>query len=202
VWTKLENAQLLLVSDPQGKAKKPKNKVNEIEKIYVTQGVYSKEFTKQLMSFIGFILNRYSPDNTFPDDMVHFTYLRVMERLGAIKPEKPKLIIPERNEEDRKKNKQLMDEWELHGKQCLFDASRSNLGNYIFSISRHAHSNYTYHNSKKLKELEPPSTEIPEAEKAYKAEDDLNLKVLTILDSDPDFLPENLRRYLLWKQRI
>ena len=124
--------------------KERKNKVNEIEKIYVEQGVYSKEFTRQLIDFIGFVLNRYSNENSFPDDMVHFTYLRVMERLGAIVPEKPKAgIRKEKRPVNRIVEIDTILEWELNGKKCLFDASRSNLGNYIFSISRHAHSNYT-----------------------------------------------------------
>nr|DAD80572.1 MAG TPA: hypothetical protein [Siphoviridae sp. ctYh54] len=181
--------------------KERKNKVNEIEKIYVEQGVYSKEFTRQLIDFIGFVLNRYSNENSFPDDMVHFTYLRVMERLGAIVPEKPKAgIRKEKRPVNRIVEIDTILEWELNGKKCLFDASRSNLGNYIFSISRHAHSNYTYHNSKKLKELKPPATEIPEPEISYNMKDTLKSKVLQIADNiEPEQMPESIRRYLLWK---
>lgn len=181
--------------------KERKNKVNEIEKIYVEQGVYSKEFTRQLIDFIGFVLNRYSNENSFPNDMVHFTYLRVMERLGAIVPEKPKAgIRKEKRPVNRIVEIDTILEWELNGKKCLFDASRSNLGNYIFSISRHAHSNYTYHNSKKLKELKPPATEIPEPEISYNMKDTLKSKVLQIADNiEPEQMPESIRRYLLWK---
>ena len=181
--------------------KERKNKVNEIEKIYVEQGIYSKEFTRQLIDFIGFVLNRYSNENSFPDDMVHFTYLRVMERLGAIVPEKPKAgIRKEKRPVNRIVEIDTILEWELNGKKCLFDASRSNLGNYIFSISRHAHSNYTYHNSKKLKELKPPATEIPEPEISYNMKDTLKSKVLQIADNiEPEQMPESIRRYLLWK---
>lgn len=181
--------------------KERKNKVNEIEKIYVEQGVYSREFTRQLIDFIGFVLNRYSNENSFPDDMVHFTYLRVMERLGAIVPEKPKAgIRKEKRPVNRIVEIDTILEWELNGKKCLFDASRSNLGNYIFSISRHAHSNYTYHNSKKLKELKPPATEIPEPEISYNMKDTLKSKVLQIADNvEPEQMPESIRRYLLWK---
>ena len=177
------------------------NNVNEIEKIYVEQGVYSKEFTRQLIDFIGFVLNRYSNENSFSDDMVHFTYLRVMERLGAIVPEKPKAgIRKEKRPVNRIVEIDTILEWELNGKKCLFDASRSNLGNYIFSISRHAHSNYTYHNSKKLKELKPPATEIPEPEISYNMKDTLKSKVLQIADNiEPEQMPESIRRYLLWK---
>lgn len=183
--------------------KQRKNQVNEIEKVYVAEGVYSKTFTKQLIDFIGFVLNRYSGENSFPDDMVHFTYLRVMERLGAIQPEKPKTKTHKvkRNGEEIEVDSIL--EWQFRGKNCLFDASRSNLGNYIFAISRHAHSNYMYHSSKKMKELEPPSTEIPEPEISYSVPEDLKTKVLQIdQELEPEYMTDSLRRYLLWKQRV
>ena len=181
--------------------KKRKNKVNEIEKVYVEEGIFSKKFTTQLIDFIGYVLNRYSNDNSFPDDMVHFTYLRVMERLGGIMPEKPKTLTrKEKRPDGTEIEVNAILEWELAGKTCLFDPTRSNLGNYIFSISRHAHSNYTYHNSKKLKELEPPSTEIPEPEVFYSVPENSKTKVLQIVDRDPEDLVESLRRYLLWKQ--
>lgn len=182
--------------------KQRKNEVNEIERIYAAEGVYSKKFTRQLIDFIGFVLNRYSNENSFPDDMVHFTYLRVMERLGAILPEKPKPGFKVKTLPDGSKIKiDVVLEWELSGKKCLFDASRSNLGNYIFAISRHAHSNYTYHYSKKLKELEPPPTELSEPEVFYDMPEDLKSKVLQIdTETDPEYMTESLRRYLLWKQ--
>lgn len=187
----------LIVSKPK---KARKNKVNEIEKIYVEEGVYGKRFTRQLIDFIGFVLNRYSGENSFPDDMVHFTYLRVMERLGAIMPEKPKLIEPVLSEEDELKNKKELDKWALAGKTCLFDPSRSNLGNYIFSIARNAHSNYTYHTAKKFKELKPPATEIPEPEITYDFNEELKLSVLTLENKNLEYFPENIRRFLLWQQ--
>lgn len=176
----------LLVKKP---VKERKNKVNEIEDIYIEEGLHSEKFTKQLIDFIGFVLNRYSNETSFPDDMVHFTYLRIMERLGASLPESP-----ENGNED-----ELL-AWKVVGKKCLFDASRSNLGNYIFSIARNAYSNYMYHSSKKFKELDPPSTEIPEPEISYSFAGKTPSKALYITDPNSEYLTESIRRYLLWKQ--
>ena len=92
----------------KSKAKERSNRVNEIESVYIKEGIYSSTFTKHLISFIGYILNRYSNGASFPDDMVHFTYLRVMERLGAALPEMPK------EEEEILK-------WKAEGKQCAED---------------------------------------------------------------------------------
>ena len=172
----------------KSKAKERNNRVNEIESVYIKEGIYSSTFTKHLISFIGYILNRYSNGASFPDDMVHFTYLRVMERLGASLPEMPK------EEEEILK-------WRVEGKQCLFDAGRSNLGNYIFSIARNAHSNFSYHAAKQSRELDPPPTELPEEGVDY----DLDVcnsdyKVLEILGFESEFIPENLRRFIAWKQ--
>lgn len=190
----------MYITNTVEKTKKRKNAVNEIEKVYVEEGVFSKKFYHQLIDFIGFVINRYSGDRSFPDDIVHFTYLRVMERLGAIKPEKPKLMYPVQTEEDALKNQELLEEWAFSGKVCLFDALRSNLGNYIFSIARHAHSNYMYHSSKKFKELEPPATEIPEQGISYDVSENKKAKVLRYINTDAEKLPLSLRRYLLWKQ--
>lgn len=181
--------------------KKRQTSVNEIEKIYVTEGVYSKNFTSQLINFIGYVLNRYSNGISFADDMVHFTYLRVMERLGAIQPEAPECSYPVKSEKDLQKNREALEKWNLEGRKCLFDASRSNLGNYIFSIARNAHSNYTYHNSKKFKELEPSPVEIQEQGVQYDFKDvGESSRILSIKAEDSEFLPESIRRYLLWKQ--
>ena len=179
--------------------KKRQTSINEIEKIYVTEGVYSKNFTTQLINFICYVLNRYSNDVPFQDDLLHFTYLRVMERLGASLPEAPQDSSMIKTEESLKKHRKELESWNLEGKKCLFDASRSNLGNYIFSIARNAHSNYTYHTAKKFKELEPPPTEIPES-KNFSFEEVESNRILSIYTKELEFLPESIRRYLLWKQ--
>ena len=182
--------------------KKRTNEVNEIEKIYVKEGIYSTKFIKHLINFIGFVLNRYSNGASFPDDMVHFTYLRIMERLGASVPEKPKEPVRIKKCPDGSQIEiDAIEEWELNGKQCLFDVGRSNLGNYIFSIARNAHSNFTYHASKQAKELDPPPVELPEEGEDYDPDIcNSEIKSLEILEFESEFIPENLRRYIAWKQ--
>lgn len=207
----------------QTENKERKNEVNEIEKIYVEEGIHSQNFRKQLINFIGFVLNRYSGDQQFPEDMLHFTYLRIMERLGAITPERPSVVWVSKTVKDdeasksdivnfaenpiksKKKNEKKIEinaqiEWALEGKNCLFDASRSNLGNYIFSIARNAHSNYTYHTNKKLKELVPPATELPEPEIQYTMEEKYKPRVLQLVEQEPEYIPNSLKRYMLWIQ--
>ena len=200
------------------KPKERKNEVNEIEKIYVEHGVKSELFMKQLISFIGFVLNRYSGNNVLSDDMVHFTYLRILERLGIIAPdttrccecqpkEKPFLDKVRTIADIRKnvaialENKRRYDQWSFGGKNCLFDIRRSNMGNYIFSISRNAHSNYTYHDSKKLRELDPPPVEISEIEVQLDLIRDEDTRVLTVFEENLSYFPNSLRRYLIWKNR-
>lgn len=185
----------LIPIEPQ----KPKSKrgVNAIEKVYREKGPLHPDFTEQLLDFIRFVLCRYSPDNSFPDDMVHFAYLRVMERLGIAKADVPKLSY------DCMKNKKELDKWQEINKRCLFDTSKSNLGNYIFSITRNAHSNYVYHDSKKLDELEPPPTELGEPEIVYDNDGDFSYLGLEIENRTAIHdMPESLRRFVLWKQGV
>lgn len=172
-----------------------KNEVNAIEKVYVQEGIYSKTFTHQLLDYISYVLNRYSNGNSFPDDLIHFTYLRVVDRLGMSVPEPPP-FSPDNLEEVA-----LYEKWLLEGKKCQLDLSRSNLGNYIFSIARHAHSNWMYHDSKKFKELEPPATELPEPEVVFEINEDLKSRVLEINENEEveEYMPECLRRYRWWK---
>ena len=179
----------------QNTSKKSKRGVNAIQKVYETKGPMDPEFTEQLLDFIRFVLCRYSPDNSFPDDIVHFAYLRVMERLGVIKAELPKLSY------DCTKNKKILDEWISEDKSNLFDVRKSNLGNYIFSITRHAHSNYVYHDTKKVNELEPPPTELGEPEIIYNNDGDFSFLGLEIENKvSIQDMPESLRRFTLWKQ--
>lgn len=179
--------------------KKSKRGVNAIEGVFREEGLLGDEFTTQLREFILFILKRYSPGGVFPDDLISFAYLRVMERLGLATPEIPKLSY---DVTDRSSRKEL-NLWKEASSQCLFDPNRSNLGNYIFSIVRHAHSNYVYHDSKKFNELVPPATEVPEESISYNLDEGIVYSSLEILERTAlHELPEGLRRMVLWTNGV
>lgn len=171
-----------------------KKEINQIETVFTKEGAFSKEFTRQLSHFIQFVLKRYSMHNMYSDDMLHFAYLRVMERLGQVLPEFPKLNY------ECTKNQDAIKAWAEVQRKCLFDSKRSNLGNYIFSIVRHAHSNFVYHDSKKYNELEVQPDTLREPEILYN-NDDIVYTALKIIDKTSAYdMPEGLRRYVLWKQ--
>jgi hypothetical protein len=158
----------------------------------IKQGLMGVAFTSHLTDFIKFILCRYSPNNSFGEDLVHFSYCRVMERFGIAKPDRPMLTY------DIAKNKDMIRDWYYSEPKNLFDVERSNMGNYIFSIVRNAHSNWTYHNLKKVAELTPPETEIPEPMVTYESERRVS-RVLSIIGNLEEVeVPKSLRRYMTW----
>lgn len=194
------------------KAKERTNEVNEIEVHYIREGIYGQTFMEHLMKFIGYVLNRYSGDKPFPEDMINFTYIRIMERLGGVIIPEPDFKYPVETEEDIEINMKYIDwydhskkqrVYERSGRSCLYDPTRSNLGNYIYSIARNAHSNYTYHNSKKLNELEAEPMDRKDEESEERGPDsidDKKLKVLTIKTEDESYLPLCIRRFITWLQ--